>query len=175
MLEGWHAEAILDLPGPEIAFHPEAAVWGGVLLFRAAFLTSFREIEGGEISGLLQSDPMPDATDPSAHFSTDLCLRHWPVLYRMARARSEDDPLVKAMHGLAEDFPFSSLGMQIAVSPQSPVLSHPGLMQMFAERALERADHTCLATPEIASFVRSKLGAYSATLDRGLLPPSPVS
>jgi len=169
MLDGWHAEAVMDLPGPALEFHEEAAVWGAILLYRAASLVSFREIGEREIYELLQGDPMPGCLNPAAHFSADLCLRHWPDLYRMARARSEDDPLVKILHGLAAEFPLSSLGMSVAVSPQSVVLRHAGLRQVFAERALERADHVNLAVPEIGTFVRSKLGAYSATLGRGLL------
>lgn len=172
MLESWHAEAVMDLAGPALGFHGEAAIWGSVLLFRAACLVSFREIGEKEIHELLQGDPMPDSSNPAAHFSADLCLRHWPHLYRMARARSEDDPLVKVMHGLAVEFPLSCLGMNVAVSADSVVLRHAGLRQFFAERALERADHASLAVPEIGTFVRSKLGAYSATLGRGLLSSS---
>ena len=117
---------------------------------------------------------MPDSLDPAAHFSADLCLRHWPDLYRMARARSEDDPLVKAMHDLTKDIPLASPGMHLAV--EHPVLQqHAGLRQLYAERALERADTTCLAQPEISSLVRSKLGAYASELGRGLLSPATES
>lgn len=165
MLESWHADAVLDLPGPPLPFHPQAAWWGALLLFRAACLVAFREIGESDIIGLLQREPMPDAAEPAAHFSADLCLRHWPDLYRMARARSEDDPLVKAMHDLTKSLPLSAPGMHLAVAPPD----HPGLRLIFAERALERADTTCLALPEIARLVRSKLGAYAPELGRGLL------
>ena len=112
---------------------------------------------------------MPDAADPAAHFSADLCLRHWADLHRMARARSEDDPLVKVMHALAANFPLSAPGMERAVDFSHPVFRHAGLAQLFAERSLARADTTCLALPEIERLVRSKLGAYTAGLGRGLL------
>jgi hypothetical protein len=52
------------------------------------------------------------------------------------------------------------------------VLRHAGLRQFFAERALERADHACLAVPEIGTLVRLKLGSHAATLGRGLLSPA---
>ena len=174
MMEDWHEDAVLDLPGPPLAFHPQAAVWGAILLFRAACLATFRDIGETEIHELLQGDPLPDGSNPAAHFSADLCLRHWPDLYRMARARSEDDPLVKVMHELAAMFPLSSLGMNLpATNNQLP--PHPGLHQFFAERALERADHAGLADPKTGALVRLKLGAYAATLGRGLLPPTPES
>lgn len=173
LLATWHEEAVLDLPGALLPFHPAAAWWGAVMLFRAACLVCFREMEVSDIVELLRREPMPDADKPEAHFSADLCLRHWPDLYRMARARSEDDPLVKAMHDFAKEVPLSAPGMHLAV--EHPLLAHPGLRQIYAERALERADTTCLAQPEIASFVRSKLGVYASELGRGLLSPATES
>lgn len=172
LLERWHGDAVLDLPGPVLAFHPAAALQGSIILFRAACLVSFREIGETGIHELLPRDPLPEGSNPAAHFSADLCLRHWPDLYRMARARSEDDPLVKLMHELAAGFPLSSLGMNLPVALDSPVLRHSGLRQFFAERALQRADHACLAVPEIGTLVRLSLGAYTATLGRGLLSPA---
>jgi hypothetical protein len=168
LLESWHAEAVLDLPGPPLPFHLPAAWWGAVMLFRAACIVAFREIGESEVIGLLQREPMPEPAEPAAHFSADLCLRHWPDLYRMARARSEDDPLVGVMHDLTRSFPLSAPGMHQAVAPPE----HSGLRLLFAERALERADTTCLAQPEVAALVRSKLGAYAQEMGRGLLSPA---
>ena len=174
LLEGWHGDAVLDLPGPALAFHPAAALQGAILLFRSACLVSFREIGETAIHELLPRASIPDESNPAAHFSADLCLRHWPDLYRMARACSDDDPLVKLMHEMAAGFPLSSLGMNLPVAEDSPVLRHAGLRQLFAERALERADYACLAVPEIGTLVRLKLGAYTATLGRGLLSTAPA-
>jgi hypothetical protein len=174
LLAAWHQDAVLDLPGPPLPFHPAAAWWGAAMLFRAACLVCFREMEVSDIVALLRREAMPDSHDPAAHFSADLCLRHWPDLYRMARARSEDDPLVKAMHHLTKDIPLSAPGMHVAA--EHPVLKrHAGLRQLYSERALERADTTCLAEPEISAFVRSKLGAYASELGRGLLSPATES
>lgn len=174
MLEQWHRLAVLDLPGPALPYHPEAALRAALLLFRAACLASFREIGENEIRQLLARELAPAATDAAAHFSADLCLRHWPDLYRMARARSEDDPLVKIMHSLAAAFPLSSLGMHLTVSTDTAVFHHPGLRQLFAERALARADHAALACPDVSALIRAKLGAYAAELSRGLLAPVPA-
>ncbi|HEY1122685.1 MAG TPA: hypothetical protein VGE67_13825, partial [Haloferula sp.] len=38
LLAEWHEEAVLDLPGPSLPFHPAAAWWGAVMIFRAACL-----------------------------------------------------------------------------------------------------------------------------------------
>jgi len=175
MLGDWHSDAVLDLPGPELGFHAEAAVWGGILLFRAACLLCFREIGEHEIRELLHTQGMPGEADPAAHFSADLCLRHWPELLRMARAQSEDDPLVGMMSDLSVQFPLSTMAMPAAGFQTSPVFLHPGLRQFFAERALERSHHATLALPEIGTLVRSKLGRYSSSLGGGLLSHTPES
>lgn len=171
ILAGWHREFVAELPGAPLSYHPRAAMWGAMMCYRAACFICFREISERTIARLLPDEPLPDATSPEAIFSADLTLRHWPEFFRLARARSEDDPLVVAMHRLAAQVPLSSLGMHIPPDPKHALFRHAGLRQLFAERALERADHLCLAVPEIADFIRAKLGAYSAALGRGLLPP----
>lgn len=171
ILSGSHGEFVAELPGPPLSYHPRAAMWGALMCYRAACLICLREISKDTLLRLLPDQPLPDEATPEAIFSADLCLRHWPELFRMARALSEDDPLVVAMHRLAAQVPLSSLGMHIPVDPAHPLFRHAGLRQLFAERALERADHACLAVPEVADFIRSQLGAYNATLGRGLLPP----
>jgi hypothetical protein len=141
------------------------------MIFRAANFVCLRKARPETIATLLPDRPLPDADTPEAHFAADLSLRHWPALFRMARALSEDDPLVKAMNSLAGQIPLSAVGLHLGVSPGHVVLQHPGLRQLLAERALDRADHACLAVPEIQSLLRSKLGSHSAKLAHGLLPP----
>lgn len=171
ILSAWHSEAVVELPGAPLAYHPRGAMWGAMMCYRAACFICFREISEAAIRRLLPEEPLPDAASPEAIFSADLTLRHWPEFFRMARARSEDDPLVTAMRRLAAQVPLSSLGMHIPVDPTQALFRHAGLRQLFAERALERADHACLAVPEVAEFIRAKLGAYGSALGRGLLPP----
>jgi hypothetical protein len=173
LLGEWHAAAVLDLPGKALPFHEEAAVWGAVVLFRAAGLVCFREIAEADVRELFEGQILPGGGNAAAHFSADLCLRHWPAIYRMARARSEDDVLVKVMWGLAMKFPLSSLGMNLTGLSNRDLPDHAGLRQLFAERALERADTAGLAVPEIDALIRLKLGNHGATLGRGLLSSPP--
>lgn len=170
LMEEWHDRAVLDLPGHALAFHPLAAQWGAHLLFRAACLVAFRDLGENDISRWLRAAVMPDAENPAAHFSADLCLRHWAALYRMARSLSEDDPLVKEMERIVLIAPLAAAGMHQAVDAPHALFQHAGLAQLFAERALERADTTCLAIPAVHSLLRSKLGSYSVELSHGLLP-----
>lgn len=174
LLESWHREAVLDLPGHRLSFHPRAALWGAVMLFRASAFMTFREVEESAIIRMLPDHPLPDAETVEAIFSADLTLRLWPRLARMARARSEDDPLLKAMQRVAEAVPLSALGMQLEVDPRHPLFRHAGVAQFFAERALERADHPCLRLPEVAALIRMKLGSYSSLFAPGLLSPATI-
>lgn len=169
LLEQWHESAVLDLPGPALAFHPHAAQWGAHLLFRASCLVAFRDLGENDIARWLRGTAMPDADDPAAHFSADLSLRHWAALYRMARALSEDDPLVKEMERIALVAPLAAPGMHRQADASHSLFLHAGLAQLFAERALERADTACLAIPAIHSLLRSKLGNYAVELSHGLL------
>lgn len=170
VLREWYADAVMEFPGVAPSYHQEAAHWGAILLFRASCYLSFREIEEEEIRrGLLGE--MPDGGTVEAHVSADLCLRHWPDVMRMARALSESDLLVQVMRIVAAEIPLSSLGPLSAEQKDCPVFTHPGALQLLTERALARNDHERVKDERIARLVREKLGAYTETLSRGLLPP----
>jgi len=171
-LASWHRAAVLELPGPPLPFHPAAAIWGAVALVRAASLTVFRDLGAEDVERLIGAAELPSADLPEAHFSADLCLRHWPALTGMARRLSEHDPLIGAMHHIGRKAPLSAAGLNLPPPPaEHPVMTHPGLRQLLAERALEHHDQALLWHPAIAGLLREKLGAYAATLGRGLLPP----
>ncbi|WP_338289546.1 hypothetical protein [Luteolibacter sp. LG18] len=171
LLHGWYEEAVRDLPGPPLAYHAAGAEWGAIRLVRAACFLGYRDIEAEEIPKGLPGTPLPDAELPEAHFSADLALRHFADLFRMARALSEDDPLLAAMQALAVMAPLAAAGVPVTLPEDSPVFRHAGLCQLLAERAYGRKDRALLAHPRIAPLVRTKLGAYVTELGSGLLSP----
>lgn len=170
LLEGWHHRALLDLAGAPLPYHPAAAWWGALTLFRAACYASFREIEPEEIHRGISGESLPDAHLPEAHFSADLSLRHWADLFRMARALSEDDPLVARMKSIALQAPLAGPGVTVELPQNSPVFDHPGLCQLLAERVFSRKDHELLGHPRLASWIRHQLGHHAPVLGLGLLP-----
>jgi hypothetical protein len=174
LLARWHREAVADLPGPPLPLDVRAAFHGALLLFRAACLAAFREPGENVIRDLLADDLLPAADDPAAHFSADLCLRHWPRLCRMARACAEDDPLVVRMREIAAAIPLSALGLETGATPAAPCFRHPGLFQWFAERAVALSDHAALTHPETAAFIRAKLGAFTSLLTEHTVPATPL-
>jgi len=169
LLRGWHGSALLDLPGPSLPYHEEAAKWGALRLFRAACFLSFREIDSAEISRAIPGLPLPDAHLPEAHFSADQTLHYWPDLFRVARANSADDPLVVAMQAMVAMVPLSTPGVADSLPEQSVVFEHPGLCQLLAERAFARHNRALLTHPHLTGWVRRHLGAYSGELAPGLL------
>ncbi|MGC4014502.1 MAG: hypothetical protein QM755_08315 [Luteolibacter sp.] len=169
LLHGWHQEAIRDLPGPPLPYHAPGAEWGAVRLVRAACFLAYRDIEPEEIPKGLPGTPLPDAELPEAHFSADLALRHWMDLFRMARALSEDDPLIAAMLEVAKVAPLAAVGLPVELPRESPVFTHTGLCQLLAERAFHRKDRALLAHPRISALVRTKLGSYATEFGSGLL------
>ncbi len=170
MLRDWHELALQDLPGPPLDYHGDAAIWGALRLFRAACFLSFREIEPEEIAFGLPGLPMPDLLNPAAHFSVDLCMRHWPALFRMARALAGEDPLIEAMMKTIAQLPLAAVGIPIPMPEESPVFDHPGLCQILAERACLQRDHRLLSHPRVRALTISKLGIYRNELLPNLLP-----
>jgi len=172
-LRGVHAGEVMDLPGPPLDYHGEAALWGAVRLFHAACMICFRDTGSAEVERLMTPAAMPDAENPAAVFSADLCLRYWPDLHRMARTLSEDDVLVTCMRRMAETFPFSTAGMGLRLDTAHVVMRHPGLRQMYAERLLERGDADGLSAPGLRDLILSKLGLHRDVHGAGLLTLTP--
>ncbi|MEM0968923.1 MAG: hypothetical protein AAGJ31_06210 [Verrucomicrobiota bacterium] len=164
LLEGWHGEEVLSFPGEPLPFHAEAAQWGAEVLFRAACFSSFREIVEAEVVHAFDGAALPDAEEPAAHVCADLCLRHLAAMTRIVEQVSEDDALVPCLLHIASCVPLSAVGMGLPLPEKSPVLHHPGLIRLLAERALERGAKEVLADPRVDRLSRAGLGAYASKL-----------
>lgn len=131
---------------------------------------AFRDLGKNDISRWLRGAVMPGAENPAAHFSADLCFASLgcPVsngaLSLGGRSVGEGNGADRAYCALGRAWHASGGGCSHAM------FQHAGLAQLFAERALERADTTCLAIPAVHSLLRSKLGSYAVELSHGLLP-----
>ncbi|MDF1739867.1 MAG: hypothetical protein P1U86_11970 [Verrucomicrobiales bacterium] len=159
----------LSLPGSPLPFHPRAALWGALHLFRASCFFSFREIVDAEVERGLSTSPLPDPQNPESHFSADLALKYLPDLYQMALRVSEDDILVTQVKHLASSAPLSSAGIPATVAIASPVRTHPGLANLLVERAIRSQSRELLEESPFRQIAREKLGIYPAEMTRGLL------
>lgn len=112
----------------------------------------------------------------AALFSTDLCLRHLPAIFRMAQTLSPGDPLLRALQALAAPFPLSGIGIATgtndfaAPDTLAVIFGHPGLRQLFLDRILAARSRDWLHHPQVAEALHQTLGSHAHALASGFLP-----
>ena len=157
------AHARASLPGDPPPLVPAVGEWAVRLVYRACQALAFREIGEQAIRDAL-GEPCPPATGagPAAvAYSADLGLCVLPDLIRLARATGPDDPLVAELERLGKTWPLSSVGTpKLDVADAGPAADDPGLLRLYADRVIERADLPRLADPRVRAAVRAALGAF---------------
>ena len=181
LLESWHREAAEDLGGPPLAFDGTAARHGALLLFRSAWAYLHRDSQASEVTQLLCA-PLPWEPTAAAQFSADLTLQYLPALFRMAQALAPGDPLLPALRHLSAVLPLGAIGfppqddVPAVAEPRAwqALRAHPGLWQLFLDRAVQRHDRAWLDHPDIARGLRHALGAHLQELAPAIAPPRPT-
>jgi hypothetical protein len=111
-----------------VAFDPAAAEWGARLLADACWRLTSDD----------PSEPVPKREHDSsaAHLSADVALRFLPTVYRRAKARGIDHPLVGVLDGTFRAWPLSGVLADLDGSPTGPTDfgGHAGLQMLYAER-----------------------------------------
>ncbi len=149
-----------DMPHTAPEFNPVAASWAAVRLYRACQFLVFRDL-GAELASDQILLPCPAPVSPSVTHSADLTLRYLPEVIVLARGISPGDPLLVALHQLARQWPYSSVGVAgLAGVDPGPVLDHPSLRQTYVDRILERRDVARLDRPAVREAVRETLGFH---------------
>ncbi|MEO0414088.1 MAG: hypothetical protein AAF226_03935, partial [Verrucomicrobiota bacterium] len=160
LLQDWFSNDLYSCPQPFPQFHPEAAVWGSIVFFRAICFHHFREIVDAEVHSGMRL-PMPDESNPAAHVSADLTLRHLPFLFDQARQVNTDDSLTFHLQQLADQLPLSGVSIERQLDPESPPLTDSTFKQMVVERAVEHNCRYTLSHDVLSQFAREKLGSYA--------------
>jgi len=162
LLLSWHHEDALHIGGPPLAFRESSARHGALLLFRAAWCFLFPATPPEDVIALLT-----------------LCLHWLPDLARLCQHSHPPDALPLAIQLAAARWPLSAAALPPApttVPPQptawESLTSHPGLRQLFTDRALAAQSTQQLAHPEIAATARISPGPACPHLT-ALLPPIP--
>ncbi len=152
----------IEMPGeaPELAL--DSAVWGAITLYRASQFLVFRDLDAEQIErALTRPCPGSESGNPEVHYSVDLTLRHLPDLARLARGISRNDPLISNLAVLGREWPLSSVGMEdLGELNSGPVLGHPSLRQLYADRILQQRDLPRLEDPGTREALRESLGAH---------------
>ncbi len=176
MLHAWHLEDQSGIGGPALHFHEPAARHGAILLFRSAWCFLLGSTPPENVIPFLKPD-FPHSS-PSDLWSADLTLHWLPDIARLCRQSPEQQCLVQAIHLAAARWPLSAAALTApAMPPPDPaawhsLISHPGLRQLFTDRALAAQSTAQLAHSEIAATARLSLGTGFPQLT-ALLPPLP--
>jgi MoxR-vWA-beta-propeller ternary system domain bpX4 len=136
VLETAFRDHALDVAGLPVSFNPAAAEWAARCLADACW----RLVGDGTSAPVRPREP----DSPSAHLSADVTLRFLPTVYRRAKARGTDHPLVKDLDAVFRAWPLSGILADLDGSPTGSVdfFGHAGLQVLYAERlaATGRAD-----------------------------------
>jgi hypothetical protein len=150
----------LEMPGEAPALSMPAAVWGAEMFFRACQCLVFREIDAAGVDELL-CRPFAGRQDAAAHYSVDLTFRLLPDLFQRARAASRHDPLLERLQELADAWPLSSVGIA-GIQPKhlEPILEHPCLRILYADRIIARQDLARLTDARVRASVLAAIGLH---------------
>jgi hypothetical protein len=142
----------------------EIAVFGAMILYRAAQLLTYRDFRSESLRQAILNGPRE--SDASEQYSADLCLHFLPDLLRLARAASIADPLVSSLLELGARWPLSSVGIagvQLNDDGQArlrTLAQHPAAWRLYVDRVLQTADASRLADPATKLAVRAAVGAH---------------
>ncbi|MBN1853687.1 MAG: hypothetical protein JW829_13225 [Pirellulales bacterium] len=143
----------------------EPALWAAMIFYRSCQFLVYRGYNISDLSEVF-SEPCPDTSSPSAHYSVDLTFRMLPDLARLACATSKEDPLVLHLNQLATKWPLSSVGMVDAVislesTHVTPIIQNRSLLILYIDRIIARGDTSRLADLRISDAVKCALGLFS--------------
>jgi hypothetical protein len=161
LLADWDSSWVLEFPGDAPPLFRPAARWAAEQLYRACQLAVFRDFSADDVKAAFAND-CPTCDSASQHYSVDLVFRYLPDLYRIARARAEDDPLCEGLREWARRWPLSSVGMVgVTVDDVAAVTSHPGLLQLYVDRIISKNDKARLNNATVAIAVKAALGHFT--------------
>jgi hypothetical protein len=153
----------LNMPGKIPAFHDEASLWGACYLYRALQFVMLRDASEEIILEHLKE--FTGIKTAEVFYSVDLSFRYLPTLFNFAKSLSPDDVLVQCLKKTANEWPLSSVGIELTQEPQHDlILRNTSLKQLYVDRITQLRDNKRAAYPEIKLLVQQALGNHSELL-----------
>lgn len=163
LLEDLHQKDCLEMPFSAPEFDSKAALWSAQVIFHTIQLILIRDAGEEAIAQYLMD--YEGEQSPEAVYSADLLLRALPDLFRLSRGLSPEDPLVNRLKGIAQAWPFSSVGIEnIETAANASILQHPSLRQAYIDRIIEKKDTNRLKNISERELLQETLGSYQALL-----------
>ncbi|MCE3227288.1 MAG: hypothetical protein K0S32_1839 [Bacteroidetes bacterium] len=168
ILKNIYEQSKSEMPSGVPEFDADAALWGSMILYRCIQFVMIRNLEAEEIEKRI-TDFKSEST-PSSVYSADLCLRYLPDVLRFAVSLAPDDPLVVRIKQLAEQWPFSSVGIKTNPETESSVsFDNRSLMKSYVDRIIDKKDLSKINNNNLKEEVEAVLGNYSKELWPGYL------
>jgi hypothetical protein len=159
-IDDFDCAARLMVPGMAPELNRKAATWAAVMLARICQLIVTRDAGADVISRALR-EPCPEPGSSSVHYSVDLFLRYFSEVFIPAQKLAPGDPLIAELLKLGAAWPLSSIGIAgVEPTDLEPVISSPCLLQLYADRVIQKEDCARLKDLRIAEAVRSALGDH---------------
>jgi hypothetical protein len=149
----------LNIPGDPPRLDLEAALWAAVHYYKACQYAVFRDY-GPDFAFAPADKAIVAFNSPEAHYSVDLTFRFLPDLLALCQAAT-DDPLRLELLKWARQWPLSSVGViETCEVDIAPLLGSASLMQMYADRAIERGDVRGMQNVHGAQVIGRSLGLH---------------
>lgn len=148
------------VPGTAPEFLIDAALWAAETIYRSSQCLVYPELSV-QIARLITA-PAPRGPHTAAqHYSVDLALRFLPDIWRLARSRAEEGPLVSQALDLAAEWPLSSVGISgISARSIDAIAADECLLALYVDRVLERKDRSRLDDPRVRNKVQAAIGPF---------------
>ncbi len=154
----------ITYPNPVPVFNNEVALFGAKLLYVVAELILYRELDLKQIQLIW---PRYDGkVDAGALLSADLCLRFLPQITWQLKSIDPDDEILSLVNKELERWHYSAVGYEILVDglQWEQLENNSCLMQLYANRVIERKASDLAALPQMSSWVKETMGNYEAAL-----------
>ena len=162
LLKGLYDRTVWDAPDGLPAFDGEAAMWAACYLYRTIQLVMLRRLGEEEVRQQLADHT--GKRSPAVIYSVDLCFRHLPGLFQLAKGLAPGDILVSRLQEQARLWPFSSVGIEVEEADVTMIAADPCLRQLYVDRIIQAKDILRARNERIVSFVAESLGEHAATL-----------
>jgi hypothetical protein len=160
ILTSFEAEYRNELPGNPPVLNETALLWGALTVFRAASFLANRDVTAEVIASAF-GQRCSEPASPSVCYSVDLTLRFLPDLIRLARAASENDPLVEILTTLGRDWPLSSVGVANVGSVDiTPFVDHDCLRQLYVDRIIVMKYRSRMNDAKVCEAIRTAIGLH---------------
>lgn len=142
-------------------FNAAAALWAAKITYSFSQLVLYREHAASDLSNLLP--PYEGIIDAGAILSADLCLRFLPGLAYTIRNIDPEDALLLLLQQHLQQWHYSAVGYRVDISQMDmePVVANNCLLQLYADRVIQKEDSNKALHPALLETIKASLGLYA--------------